>query len=80
MKIYKYKDQCNASGKRIREERERVHLSQEQLAAKLQLKGFNLNQKAISRIETGSRIVTDYELYAFSKVFCVPMQSLLTIE
>ena len=52
MKLYKYKDgKCNVSGSRIRDLRELANLSQEQLAAKIQLEGLNLNQKAISRIE-----------------------------
>lgn len=55
MKIYKHKDgRCNASGPQIKAScSEAAGLSQEQLAAKVQLAGLNLNQKAISRIETG---------------------------
>lgn len=78
MKLYKYKDgKCNASGNRIRELREAAGLSQEQLAAKIQLAGLNLNQKAISRIETGERVVPDFELLYFSEVLGVPIGSLL---
>lgn len=63
MKIYKYGGgRCNASGPQIKALREAAGLSQEQLAAKIQLAGLNLNQKAISRIETGDRVVPDYEL------------------
>ena len=40
----------------------RSGLSQEELAAKVQLNGHSLTQKAISRIETGQRIVADYEI------------------
>ena len=36
--------------------------SQEALAAKMQLNGHSLTQKAISRIETGVRVVPDYEV------------------
>lgn len=78
MKLYRYKDgKCNASGSRIRELREAAGLSQEQLAAKIQLAGLNLNQKAISRIETGERVVPDFELLYFSEVLGVPIGSLL---
>lgn len=62
MKIYKPSGRCNASGEQVRSCREAAGLSQEQLAAKLQLAGLNLGQKAISRIETGERIVADFEL------------------
>ena len=53
---------CNICGERVRIARENQKLSQEGLAAKIQLNGHSLTQKAISRIETGHRIVPDYEL------------------
>ena len=78
MKLYKYKnDKCNISGDAIRILREKAGLSQEQLAANMLLKGLNLNQKAISRIETGERVVPDYELLYFSEVFEVPITTLI---
>ena len=78
MKIYRYMDgNANASGRKIKELREAAGLSQEQLAAKIQLSGLNLNQKAISRIETGDRVVPDFELIFFSEVFGVPVGNLL---
>lgn len=78
MKIYKYKNgKCNASGPIIRELREKAGLSQEQLAARLQLAGIELNQKAVSRIETGDRVVPDFELIYFSEVLGVPICRLL---
>ena len=46
----------------MRQTRERENLSQEQLAAKLQLAGLNITQKAVSRMETGTRVIADYEL------------------
>lgn len=78
MKLYKYEGgRRNASGKKIKELREAAGLSQEQLAAKIQLAGLNLNQKAISRIETGERVVPDFELLFFSEVLEVPIDKLL---
>lgn len=58
----------NICGERLRKIRKRRGLSQEDLAAKLQLRGLDLTQKAISRIETGSRLVTDYELKYLAEV------------
>lgn len=81
MKIYKHKDgRYNASGPQIKALREAAGLSQEQLAAKVQLAGLNLNQKAISRIETGDRVVPDYELIFFSEALGVPIEQLLGAE
>ncbi len=81
MKLYKFTaGRCNASGCKIKELREAAGLSQEQLAARVQLRGLNLNQKAISRIETGGRVVADYELLTFSEVLDVPICILLGKE
>lgn len=81
MRLYRYMDgKCNASGAIIRELREKAGLSQEQLAAQLQLVGLELNQKAVSRIETGDRVVPDFELIYFSQVLSVPICRLLNME
>ena len=65
---------------RLRKIRKRRGLSQEDLAAKLQLRGLDLTQKAISRIETGSRLVTDYELKYLAEVLNIPVRLLLEEE
>lgn len=81
MKLYKYKnDRANASGPKIKQLREDLGLSQEQLAAKLQLAGLNLNQKAISRIENGERVIPNFELFYFSEALHVPISTLLSTE
>lgn len=77
MKIHRPDGRCNISGLRIKNLRESNHLSQEGLAAKLQLCGLNITQKAISRIETGDRIVADYELSFFSSTLNVSVDYLL---
>ena len=81
MKIYKNNDgKCNIAGRVIRIYRERMGLSQETLAAYLQLKGLDINQKAISRLETGDRVFPDYEIRYFSEVLNAPINVLLQIE
>ena len=57
---------CNICGEKVRIAREKLGLSQEALAAKIQLNGHSLTQKAISRIEMGLRIVPDYEISLLS--------------
>ncbi|MEE0768160.1 MAG: helix-turn-helix transcriptional regulator [Christensenellales bacterium] len=64
----------------MRRIREGKKLSQEQLAAWLQLEGLSINQKAISRIETGERVVADYELLYLAKVLRVRVEDLLGME
>lgn len=80
MKIYKPDGKCNVSGDKVRAARERAQLSQEQLAAKIQLAGLSITQKAISRIETGDRVVADYELTYLSEALGVTVYQLLGID
>ena len=66
MKLYDYQGRCNLCGTRIRARRRELHLSQEQLAAKLQLAGLDTTQHSISRIESGLRVVPDFEVPLFA--------------
>ena len=75
MKIYSFNGKCNVAGAKIRERREEMHISQSQLSARMEINGIQLNQKAISRIETGDRVIADYELATFSKVLSLPMEA-----
>jgi len=61
--------QRNIVGPRVREARRRAkpHMSQVDLAAKLQVLGFKIDQSAISKIENGNRPVLDAELAALAK-------------
>lgn len=58
----------------------RAGLSQEQLAVRLQLDGLGLTQKAISRMETGERVVADYELVHLARALEVGVLELLGLE
>jgi len=62
MRLLTLDGKCNICGERVRSAREKLLLSQDDLAAKIQLNGHSLTQKAISRIETGIRVVPDYEI------------------
>lgn len=67
-------------GERIYKKRREKGYSQNGLAIKLHLIGVNATQKTISRIETGSHVVPDYELLYFSKVLGVSVEYLLGLE
>lgn len=71
MKINKYNNFRNISGIILRELRLKNNLSQQDLAEKLQLLGIELTSKEISKIENNARLVQDFELFAFAKVFNV---------
>lgn len=77
MKIYLYKGKKNLCGDRIREARLKHRLSQSDLAAKVQIEGITLERDSISRIEIGTRFVTDYELKVFASVLNVDVEWLL---
>lgn len=74
MKIYDFDGKKNISGDRIHQMRTSKRLSQSELAAQMQTNGVMIEREAISKIETGDRFVTDYELMIFSKIFDVSME------
>lgn len=61
-------------------ENEEAHDTQADLAAKVQTTGVILEQDAISRIESGSRMVQDYELRALAEVLGVTSDWLMDDE
>ena len=73
MKINDFDGAKNISGDRIHQARTARRMTQAELAAKMQVEGVEIEREAISKIETGDRLVTDYELAAFSRVFQVTM-------
>jgi len=80
VRLYTLDDKCNISGERIREARTKAQMSQEQLAVKLQLAGLQMGQMAVSRIETGKRLVPDFELPIIADVLGVTTDWLLGKE
>ena len=71
---------CNVSGERIRQWRIKAGITQEELAIRMQLNGLQMEQMAISRIETGKRLVADFELIIFANVLGVTLEWLTSIE
>lgn len=77
MKIYDYKGKKNISGDRIREARQKLRLTQHDLAAQMQVAEIILERESISRIENGTRFVADYEIPVFAEVLHVSVDWLL---
>lgn len=69
MKITKYNNVKNVSGNKLKDLRKKCKMSQKELAEKLQLEGIDLTSKEISKIENNDRLVQDFELFAFAKIF-----------
>ena len=80
MKIYDYHGKKNICGDRLREARVVRRLRQEDLAAKIQIEGVIMERDSISRIEIGTRFVSDFELMIFAKVLGVSVTWLLGID
>ena len=80
MKIYDFDGSKNICGKRIKEARKKLKLSQEELAARLQVEGVNIERDSVSRIEIGTRFVADYELLILCKILNVSPEYLLGLN
>ena len=74
MKIYDYKGRKNLCGDRVKEARARRKITQSDLAARVQVEGVTMERDSVSRIEIGTRFVTDYELVVLSRVLGVSME------
>ncbi len=68
---------CKAVGTIIRSQRIKQSLSQEQLAAKVQLQGCDLTRSALAKIECGQRSIYPDELKAVKQALNVPYEALL---
>lgn len=68
----------NIIGERLKTYRKQHKITQEDLSARLQLKGLTLDRTAISKIERGERLVPDYEVIAIAKSLKVDVKWLLT--
>lgn len=64
----------NLTGEKIKQYRKKRKMSQQQLSAKLETLAVYICRGSISRIEDGSRTVTDIELYGLSQILQVPIE------
>ena len=70
-------EQKNIIGSLIRQLRMARKLTQDELAARLQVNGYNFSKLTILRIELGKRLVTDIELKGLCEFFETDPNSLL---
>ncbi len=80
MKIYDFNGKKNICGKRVKEARKKLKLSQIDLAARLQLAGVIIERDSVSRIEIGTRFVTDYEIVVLAQCLNVSPSWLLGLD
>ena len=72
-----FRDNSNIIAERLRQIRKEKHMSQEELAAQMQLLGVDINQRLISKIERNERFVKDYELACLCRVLGVSEREML---
>ena len=63
----------NIIGPKIRTARNNSDMSQEKLAARLQVMGIRIDRSAIAKIETGRRPVSDIEIAAIAETLGIEL-------
>ncbi len=69
---------CNMIGEKVKQFRLEKNMSQQILSNKLETEAIYICRGSISRIEDGSRTVTDLELYGLSKILNKPIEEFFT--
>ncbi len=64
----------NLTGAKVKKYRKERKMSQQQLSDKLETLAVYICRGSISRIEDGSRTITDIELYGLSQILQVPIE------
>lgn len=70
----------NIVGKYIKEIREKQSLTQEQLAIRIEMAGWQVDRFVVSKIERGDRQVSDIEAQLIAKALKVSVASLFGEE
>lgn len=73
-------ERCNIVGEQVRFYRKKKKLSQKLLSEKLETMAIYICRGSISRIEDGSRTVTDIELYGLATILEVSIEALFPIH
>ena len=72
-----YEGNKNVVGMQLKLMRTKKKITQKELAARMQVMGFLMDQRAISQIENNGRVVTDFELAGFCEVLHCTERDLL---
>ena len=73
----KYNNKLNVTGKKIKELRQKNHLSLSNLSIKLALMGIGISKPSLHKLENGNRVIKDYEPHGLSQVFNISLNELL---
>lgn len=72
-----YEGNKNVVGMQLKLMRTKKKITQKELAARMQVMGFLMDQRAISQIENNGRVVTDFELAGFCEALRCTERDLL---
>lgn len=70
------KPAANVIGPQVRKMRNKLGLTQEEFAARCQLKGLDISRGVLSQIEARIRCVTDFELWQLARILRVGLEAL----
>jgi transcriptional regulator with XRE-family HTH domain len=72
-----YRNKLNAIGGKIRDYRKKKKITQPQICREFQLLGIDMTINSLKKIESGDRVIKEYELAGFSQIFNVSADELL---
>lgn len=77
-KIIKFDNRLNVIGSKVRKYRESKNWSLTKLSNEIMLStGIDIRKSSLQYIETGKRVIKEYEFYAICKVFNISMEEML---
>jgi hypothetical protein len=81
VKIYWHNGSKNIIGIRVREARLKANpqITQQDLSARLEVLGYNIDRVSISKIESGDRFMADYEVVGIAKALNLSVDWLLIV-
>ena len=74
------KKPMNITGETIKRFREAAGMTQQELSAKLETKAIYICRGSLSRIENGSRLISDIELQEIADILQIPINNLFQNE
>lgn len=75
-KINKFNANLNIIGPKIKYFRKQKKITQEDLCARMQVMGYQINRSDISKLENGKRFISDFEIVGFANALKVDILDL----
>ena len=74
--INELQNSFNLTGKNIKKFRKEKKITQVDLCARMQVMGFKISRSDISKLETGKRFISDFEVLGFANALKVSILDL----